>query len=165
MPAGTGYRVRRAAVSPEPLLGGSRADYADAFVVELDAPDAHSPEQWAKAALEGASPVVRGIIRLAQVRVLRLRLRPRTDKQAVLGWPVRASTSEAFHLRADGPLVAGDIVGRRTSPRRIVVTTSLVFERRLARPVWMLVGPLHRRVAAYLLRRAAASLTAGARRR
>lgn len=165
MPTDRGYRVHRIAATPEHSLSGSEPDYADSFAIELESPDAHSPEQWARAALEQASPVVRGIIRFAQVRVLRLHLRPRTDSDAVLGWPVKASTSDTLHLRAAGPLLSGDIFGRRTSPRRLVVTTSLDFERPLARLLWMLVGPLHRLIAGYLLRRAAAFLASGARER
>lgn len=149
-----GYRVRRV----EPPDDVPEHDYADSFALELDEPDAHSAEQWARAALEGASPLVRGVVRLAQAHVLRLRLRPPGDPAAVLGWPVVRCTSEVVHLRAAGPLVTGDVVGRRTSPRRVVVTTSLVFERRAARVLWSVVGPLHRAVAPHLLRVAASSL-------
>lgn len=162
MAAERGYRVRRIEAA-DCSLRDSGHDYADSFAVELEAPDSHSPEQWARTALEQASPVVHGIIRFAQVRVLRLHLRPRTDSGAVLGWPVMASTSDTLHLRAAGPLLNGDIVCRRTSAQLVVVTTSLVFERRLAGFLWILVGPVHRRIAGYLLRSAAASLTAGIR--
>jgi hypothetical protein len=163
--AATGaYCVRRLDAA-EMSLGGGSHDYADAFAVELEAPDAHSPEQWARVALEQASPVVRRIIRFAQVRVLRLQLQPSADTGAVLGWPVVASTVDTVHLQAAGRLLSGDIVGRRLSPQLMVLTTSLTFERRLAGLLWVVVGPLHRRIAADLLRRAAASLTAGARQK
>lgn len=158
-----GYRVRRVDPVGTVQQGGGQ-DYADSFAVELETADSHSPEQWARAALEHASPVVRWIIRLAQVRVMRLQLRPRADPDAVLGWAVVSSTPDALHLRAAGPLLDADIVGRRVSPHVVVLTTSLSFTRRRARLLWVAVGPLHRRIAGHLLRQAAASLTAGGRR-
>lgn len=164
MAAEPAYRVRRIEAA-DLLLEGGAHDYADSFAVELEAPDSHSPEQWARAALEQASPAVRRIIRFAQAGVLRLDLRPRTDSGAVLGWAVVASTADTLHLRAVGPLLNGDIVGRRMSPQVVSLTTSLIFKRRLAGLLWILVGPVHRRVAGYLLRQAAASLTAGARQK
>ncbi len=160
MLSGAGYTVRRMAPVPDPSLVGISHDYADSFAVDLEVPDARSPEYWARTALEQAPCIVRGLIRVAQARVLRLRLRPRTDTDAVLGWPIASSTQDTLHLRATGHLLRADIVVRRVSGLRFITTTSLVYKRRSASTLWMFVGPLHRCIKPYLLGRAAAALTA-----
>jgi hypothetical protein len=55
-------------------------------------------------------------------------------------------------------------VGRRADASSTRLTTLLVFRRPAARVVWALVGPLHRRIAPYLLARAAQAPTGAAQR-
>lgn len=152
------YRVRRVAVAPEPLVDRAGLDYADAFELRLDAPDDHSAEQWMRAALEQSHPAVRRLIRLVHGRIARFSLS--TDPDSLLGWRTLSSTPDALHVMTSGPMLRAEIVARRTSATTATVTTFLFYERRSTGVLWLVIGPLHRRVAPYLLRRAAARLTA-----
>lgn len=160
MSAGEGFTVQRIAPAPDASVVGDDLDYADSFALDLAVADDRSPEHWARTALGQAPLLIRAVIRFAQGRVLRLHLRPATDEEAVLGWSVATSTKDTLHLHATGRLVRADIVVHRESPLRVTTTTSLVYKRRPAAWLWMIVGPLHRRIAPYLVARAATSLVA-----
>jgi hypothetical protein len=146
--------VTRRLPRPAPADAGGRADYADAFEVRTDLPDHRSAEQWARSALEHAPRAVRGTILVAHRGLLRFRLGPLRSSSHVLGWRIRRSDPDRIELTAEGPLVSGLLVGRRTSPTVIQLETFLFFHRRSARLVWLAVGPVHRRFAPLLLRRA-----------
>jgi hypothetical protein len=147
---------RRVPVAAEPLLDG-RHDYADSFEVRLAQPDTHSAEDWARTAFEQAPPMLRGLIRFVHARIARFQLSAGRD--GILGWGTVRSEPDVMHLQTDGPLLRADIVARRTSPTTSTATTFLCYRRPLAAVLWKVIGPLHRRVAPYLLGRAAAVLT------
>jgi hypothetical protein len=155
----SGFRVYRCPVPAEALVNGAAYDYADSFEVRLEHPDTHSAEQWARAALEHAPPTSRRLIRLVHARVLRFRLGPCSDANHILGWPIVTADHGVVHLETAGPLLRALIILRRTSPTCAAATTFVFYERSTARPLWVAVGPLHRRIAPYLLQRAAASMT------
>ena len=135
---------------------GSGIDYADAFEVEVRVPDERSAEAWVRCGLEGAPAVVRRIIQIAHRRVLRFRLAPPSSPDHVLGWAITESAPDVIRLEATSPILRAAIVGRRSDPTHTRLTTLLWFGRRtLARAIWVFVGPLHRRIAPYLLARAA----------
>ena len=153
--ARAGAEVVRSSATEDPEVRGS-VDYADCFEVSLDGPDHRPPLLWARAALEGMPPVLRAVVLVAHRRVLRLRLGPLAAEDHVLGWRVVESREDLVRLEADGPLIHGVLVGRRTGPTTVVLRTFVRFRRaRLARATWTVVGPVHRRVAPYLLARAA----------
>ena len=143
----------------EPLIGGERYDYADCFEVRLPGPDERSAEEFTRSALEEAPWPVRGTVSIAHRYVLRLRLGPRSSPHHLFGWEICASEHDVVHLEARSPLLGrGAIVARRPDPGRAVLTTYVFFARpRLSRAVWAVTGPVHRRVAAYLLERVASS--------
>jgi hypothetical protein len=60
-------------VAGEPLLGGDRYSYADAFEIRLSEPDERSAEQFTRCAFEQASWPVRRTIAIA-FRVIGLRI-------------------------------------------------------------------------------------------
>lgn len=151
-----GYQVRRVPVASEPLVEGTY-DYADSFELRLEQSDTHTAEQWVRTALEQAAPGVRGLVRFVHGRVAKFGLD--SSPHSVLGWRTVASTRDVFHLAAAGPVLRAEIVARRTSPVTATLTTFLFYERRRTRLLWLVVGPLHRRVAPYLLTRAASRLT------
>ena len=156
-----GTRARRVAVAPaEPLIGGAHYDYADAF--DVDVPDDGRPaEQLCRAGLERAPLPLRWVIVAAHRHVLRLRLGPLSSPEHILGWRIRTTEPDVVHLEAAGPLLRGVLVARRVESGRAVLTTFVTFGRpRAARMIWAIVGPLHRRVAPYLLERAAAITSA-----
>lgn len=139
------------AVEPE-----EQADYSDRFELSVARPDDRSAEEWARAALEGMPAALRGLVLFAHRRLLRFSLGPLDAADHVLGWRVVISRHDLIRLEADGTLVRGVLVARRTSPTTSVLRTFVFFRRgRLSRVTWTLVGPIHRRVAPYLLARAA----------
>jgi len=148
--------VRRVAPSPQSPTG-DRFDYADSFEIRLPGPDHRRPEEWMRRGLEEAPRPLRWTILAAHRFVLRFHLAPLSATDHVLGWRVVTSTPEQVHLQASGPLMVGDLVGRRDSPEQMELSTYLSFKRPLsARLIWSGVGVLHRRIAPYLLERAAA---------
>ncbi|TFV87022.1 DUF2867 domain-containing protein [Blastococcus sp. CT_GayMR16] len=151
-----GDRSVRAA--PDPLSGNRRPDYADAFEIGTSEPDARTAEQWARCALEEAPVAVRWTIQIAHRYLLRFRLGPHPSREHVLGWRIVATEPDLIRVEASSPLLDAVIVGRRVDPTCTRLTTSLFYVRpAAARAVWTLVGPLHRRIAPYLLSRAAPS--------
>ena len=149
------YRVGRVAVAAEPLVPPDH-DYADAFELRLDQPDTHTAEEWVRAGLDGSGSAVRATIRFVHARVARFALR----EDGILGWEVVASTPDVLHLRTEGPLLRAEIVARRTSPTTATASTFLHYKHRVTPLLWRGIGPVHRRVAPLLLRRAAARFAA-----
>ena len=155
----TRERARRVPVPVrEPLIGADRYDYADAFEIQLDESDARSAEEFARCALEDAPWLVRGVVWIVHRYLLRLRLGPRSSSDHVFGWKIRTSEPDVLRLEAVSPFLGrGVIMGRRPDPTRRVITTYVFFARpAVARVLWTVTGPLHRRVAVYLLEHAAA---------
>jgi hypothetical protein len=153
-PAARAVRVP-AGVGDLPAALGQPA-YVDAFELRLDRPDSRSAEEWARAGLEGAPSVLRWIIRGAQRFVLGLRLAPAGSPDHILGWTIDASEYEVVRLGAASQFMRASIVGRRTDETTVRLTTLLFYDRPwIAQTLWMVVGPVHRRVARLLLQRAA----------
>jgi hypothetical protein len=153
-------RARRVPVAAEdPLIGGDRYDYADAFEIRLPEPDARSAEQFVWCALEQASWLVRWTVPVVHRHVLRLRLAPPSSPDHLFGWKVLTRQPDVIHLEAVSPVLGrGVLVFRRVEPTSASMTTYLFYRRPTpARVVWTIVGPLHRRVAPYLLEHAAAT--------
>jgi hypothetical protein len=145
-------------VAEEPLIGSDRYDYSDAFEIRVREPDARSAEQFVRCALEHAPWPVRSTVWIAQRNLLRLRLGPRSSPDHLLGWKILTSEPEVIHLEAVSPLLRGVLVGRRVDPTCVVITTYVFYTRpALARVVWKIAGPLHRRIAVYLLEHAASA--------
>ena len=140
----------------EPLIGDASYDYADSFEIRVPESDERSAEQFVRCAIEDAPRPLRELVWLVHRHVLRLRLGPRSSASHVLGWRIKTSERDAFRLEATSPLFGrGVIIGRRPDPTRAVVTTYVFHSRpTLGRAIWAVVGPLHRRVAPYLMERA-----------
>ena len=131
-------------------------DYADCFELRVSEPDPRTAEQFARVCLEQAPRVVRGFVRFAHVHLLRFRLAPMSSAQHVLGWDVVVSEPDVVQLEAVSPLLGrGVILGRRTEPTRMDLTTYVYYARGLSRLVWWLIRPVHRIAARVLLLRAA----------
>jgi hypothetical protein len=138
--------------------GSDRFDYADAFEIRLTAPDERPAVEWMRCGLERAPLPLRWTILVAHRFLLGFRLAPRSAPGNVLGWRIVTSEPDLVHLQASSPLMRGDLMGQRDSPDQMVLSTYLSFRRPVpARLVWFAVGPLHRRIAPYLLERAAAA--------
>lgn len=153
-----GGEIRRCVVADDDAGSEPGWSYADAFELWLTGQDERTAEQWARDALEQSPRLIRSIILFAQRQLLRLDLGPRgSTPDHVLGWRIVESDQDTIRLSADGPLLRGVILGRRLASEGCEIRTYLYFHRRRAGVLWRLVGPIHRRVAPYLLRRAAAS--------
>lgn len=149
------YSVSKVPVLPEPWVEeGYR--YADAYELRLAEPDHHSAEEWMRTAIDQAAPWVRWIVRFVHARVLRFSLS--REPNSVLGWDTVSSVPEAFHIETRGPAFRAEIVMRRGSDTTATVTTFLFHDRRSTALLWLVVGPLHRRIAPYLIARAASQL-------
>jgi hypothetical protein len=150
--------ARRVAPAAKTPWGSDGFDYADAFEIGLTAPDERPAEEWMRCGLEQAPRPLRWTILVAHRFVLGFHLAPRSEPGNILGWRIVSSKPDLSHLQASSPLMVGDLVARRDSPVQMTLLTYLTFNRRvLGRLVWVAVGPLHRRIAPYLLERAAAA--------
>ncbi len=151
-------RARRVPVAAEEPLGDDRYDYADAFEIRPREADARSAEQFVRSALKDASRLVRWTIWIAHRYLIRFRLAPRLSKDHILGWEILRSESDVVVLQAVSPFLQGVIVGRKVDPNRAVITTYVFYTRpTVCRVLLKIIGPVHRRIAPYLLERAAAS--------
>ncbi len=140
--------VRRVSVT-DPIVAGSRYDYADAFELQLEVPDGRSPEEWVRSGVDATPAWIKRIAGnadgLASARIVE-------------------SDSDLVVLEDSDPLMDTVMVGRNVEPGRRVLTTVLRYRRPLlARAVWAFVGLLHRRTARQLVeggRRRASSVKA-----
>jgi hypothetical protein len=155
-PARTTPAQRVPVPSDEPLLGGRRYDYADAFTIQVHQRDERSAEQFARYALEHAPRPLQLTVSIAQRKLLRLRLSPSGAPDYLAGWRVVTSEQDVIQLEANSPLLDAMLVGRRAETSGVTLATYVFFTRPVpARLLWKIVSPIHRRVAAYLLERAA----------
>lgn len=152
----TALSARRVPVTEEKLRGIGRYDYADAFEVRVPDPDQRSAEQWLRCGFGQAPPALRWTIVVAHRHVLGFRLAPVSSPDHVVGWTVVDAQPDVIHLEAASPLLSAAMVGRRANATTTTLTTCLTYERPRAAQVWRMLGPLHRRIAPYLLNRAAA---------
>ena len=153
-------RAHRVAVAAgEGGLDIEAYDYADAYAIQLPQPDSRTAEEFVRCALEQAASPIRRTIRIAHRYVLRVRLGPRSSRDHVFGWKIAVSTPEVVRLEAVSPLLGrAIIVGRRVDSTGMRLTTCIKFHRpTLGRAIWAVVGPLHRRIAPYLLEHTAAA--------
>lgn len=134
-----------------------RPDYADLFTIDGPESGTRSARQLAERALEHAAWPVRSAIWFAHRHLLRFRLGPRSSPDHVLGWTVVADEPDMIELEAESTLLRAVVVMRRVEATW-TFTTQLFYARRAQAPaLWTVVGPLHRRIAPYLLKGAVAS--------
>ena len=144
------------------VVAGDTYDYADAFEVSVCGPDTRTAEEVVRAGLEGAPGWLGTMVLIAHRHVLRFELAPAGTPDHIMGWEVLSAEHDVMRLRATGPLMDGLLIARRAGPSEAVLETYVSYRRRvLGRIIWAAVGPVHRAVAPYLLRRAAATSAAG----
>jgi hypothetical protein len=119
-------------------------------------PDARTAEQFARSALDNAPPFVRVMMRVTQRYLLGFRLGPRAAPDHIQGWRIVRSERTVIQLEVIGVLGRAVVVGQQLDPRKRRLTTYNFYSRpKLGRFIWAIAGPMHRRIAAYLLERAA----------
>jgi hypothetical protein len=128
-------------------------DYEDAFTASVPDALSRSPEIWAREVLEGASWPMRAFLRVGWRYFLCFRL---ARDNAVLGWPVVASDDGWVALEQSSWLY--DVVLlMRASEHELTWATRVTFRSPASRPVWWIVGAIHRRYAPRALQRASAA--------
>ena len=134
-----------------------RADYTDGFALERGRADAASSERWARASLEDAPLALRWFIIAGWRIVLRLRLGPRPSPDYVLGWKIIGRAPEETVLELRSSFLTAHLVFRLDG-QRVIWSTFVQYDRRLAGFVWPPVSLLHRRIVPFALRGAASRL-------
>ena len=143
-----GFTARRSNV------GVAGSDYSDTFEVPLTPGDDRSAKELFLAGVESIPAWVGIVVFIAHRYVLRLQLSPIGTPDHLMGWKIVDADHDSIRLGAAGPLIDGVLAARRT--RSVAALETSVTYRRpvVARLVWAAVGPVHRRVGPYLLRRA-----------
>jgi len=129
------------------------ADYTDAVAVSAGS---WTPEQWARAALEGLPAALRWFVVVGWVAVLRLRLGPLRSPDHVVGWTVAESSPERAVLTTESSFLTGRLEFRLDGGD-LVWSTFVGYRRAPARVLWPPVSVLHRVIVPYALGRAARS--------
>jgi hypothetical protein len=147
--------VRQVAVSPpaRALSTLSRVDYEDAFLVETGPEEDRTPEQWARAMVEGAPATMQRSLRRSWF-ALGLRLGSARDDRLVLGWRLRRSGPD-FALFGAGSRIGmpAELLFQRQG-HTLLFATFVRLGNPIVRLVWAGVAPGHRRVVAHLLAQA-----------
>ena len=154
-------KARRTAV-PKTVMDSKEfagSHYSSAF--ELPAPEARSrtPEQWGRAAFEGAPAVLRAFLVFGWTGVLRLRMGPRPSAEHVLGWhmsgpvPDAGTDTESLVMEAhSGALATYNVVV--VTDTGVLWATAVHFKRPVGRVLWRMAQPIHHLSIPRLLRRA-----------
>ncbi|MFI5510500.1 hypothetical protein ACIA48_23810 [Mycobacterium sp. NPDC051804] len=140
--------ARRCEVTESP---SPSSDYADAFEVTVDETDARTAEEVVRTGLSRVAPERFSALILAHRHILGFRLGPASSQDHVMGWRVVMSEPGVCRLEADGPLMGGTMVARRVDPVTMRLTTFVRYRQPLARLVWAIAGPIHRRAAPQLM--------------
>ena len=152
-------RARQAPVADEPLTDDARYDYADAFEIEVRTQEMRSAEELVRLAIEEAPAVIRRTILTAHRHLLRFRLGPASSPGHIMGWNIVRSEPDVVQIETVGPVARAVIVARKPAPNRMRVSTFVFYVRpAIGRLLLKLAGPVHRRIAPYLLERTAAAL-------
>ncbi|MBW3652757.1 MAG: hypothetical protein KY433_04010, partial [Actinobacteria bacterium] len=129
---------------------------ADAFEIEVVEQESRSAEQLARFALEEASPSVRRTIQIAHRTLLRFQVGPASSRDHILGLTIVTSRPDVVVLEGVSHILRAVIVVKKTEPRRLLISTYVFYLRpAVAGLLLKIVGPVHRRIAPYLLERTA----------
>jgi hypothetical protein len=127
------------------------SDYADAFEVTVDRTDARTAEEIVRTGLSRVAPTRFSALLLAHRHVLGFRLGPASSPDHVMGWRLVTSEPDLCRLEADGPMMAGTMIARRVDPVTARLTTFVRYRNPVAKIIWAVCGPIHRRAAPQLM--------------
>ena len=131
----------------------ARPDYLDA--TEWVGERVRTAEDWARATFEGAPSMVRLVLRLGWRWGLGLRIGPSPAPGHVLGWPILEAGAARMVLGVDSVVLGPCRLVFQVDPARVQLITVIRYEHRISRPVWTVIGPIHRWVTRLLVTRAA----------
>jgi hypothetical protein len=139
--------------SARELTALSRVDYTDAFVLTTPRAEGRTAEDWARAILEDAPYATRQGLRRGWF-ALGVALGATDDRRRVLGWAVRRSSPNHVVLAADSLMgMEGEVLLKRERGA-LLVATLMKLNNPVARAVWTVFSPRHRKVVRHLLRQA-----------
>jgi hypothetical protein len=125
-------------------------DYADLFTVSTSGATDRSPEEWARAVLEGTAL---GESARSLWRLLGLRLGPRDSADHVQGWKIADRGDTWIRLQTASWFMTAHAVVQ-VEDGHVSVALFLRFDRAIAVLVWVPVGVMHRRGVPTMLRQA-----------
>lgn len=128
----------------------AKLDYVDLFVATTSKATDTSAEEWARSAMEGASPAGRFIA----WRVLcGLRLEPRPSPVYVAGWKIAERGDNWIRVKASSWFMSARIVFQ-VDEGRVSFATFIRYDRPIGALVWRPVSVIHRAIAPDFLRAA-----------
>jgi hypothetical protein len=128
----------------------SPPDYVDLFTIATSGIASTSPEQWARAGLEGAAG--QGGQFVWRV-LLGLRLEKRSTPDHVAGWKIADRGDDWLRLEADSWFLTAHLVFQ-VDARQVSVATFIRYDRPIAAFIWPPLSAGHRRAMPGLLRHA-----------
>jgi hypothetical protein len=152
-----GVRQIEVPITARALCTLARIDYADAFVLETSLGIDRTPEEWARAILEGAPTALRTKLLLGW-SAIGLKVARGRSARSVLGWQLRASGPEFVLLGADSRIgMPGELVFL-PGHDKLVFATFVQQDNFIARAVWAATEPTHVPVVRDVLEQAARRL-------
>jgi hypothetical protein len=130
-------------------------DYEEMFVAQAKDAKRFSAERWARSAIEGTPVMRRQAPRLWHA--LRLRMGPRPSPDHVNGWKIAANEDDWIRLEAASSYASIHVIVR-VEADEVQEAMFISYDRAIARPIWAIVGPFHRRAMPSLLRYAVKTL-------
>ena len=124
------------------------SDYVDLFVATTRAATDSSPEDWARAAIEGAPAAGRF---LAWRAALQLQLDSEPSPDRVGGWRIAGRDNSWIRLEASSWCMTAQMVFQ-LEDGQVSFATFMNYDRRVAALIWTPVSAIHRAVAPDFLR-------------
>ena len=125
-------------------------DYVDLFTATASDATDKSPEQWARATVEGVAPWARFVA----WRVLcGLRVEPLPSPDSLAGWKIADRGDRWIRMEASSSFMTAHIVFH-VDEKRVSFATFVRYDRPMAALVWPSVSIIHRRAVPGLLRHA-----------
>jgi hypothetical protein len=128
----------------------AKLDYVDLFVATTSEATDASPEQWARAAMERASPAGRFI---AWRLLCGLHLEPRRSPEYVAGWKIADRGDNWIRVEASSSFMSARMVFL-IDERRASFATFVRYDRPIGALIWGCVSVIHRAIAPDFLRAA-----------
>ncbi|HEV3322066.1 MAG TPA: DUF2867 domain-containing protein [Solirubrobacteraceae bacterium] len=135
-------------------LAGYDYDYDDSFTAPRAAADDRTPEQLARAVFEDAPRPVRWFLVSGFRYGLGLKFGPRPSPEHVLGWAIIDRSPDSVTIESRLWFLTSRLVFR-TEPSRVMYSTYVRYDRRIAAIIWPPVSMLHRQIVPRMLRHAA----------
>jgi hypothetical protein len=128
----------------------ARADYADAFVLDVGPAAGHSGEEWARSAIEESPATVRLILRLGWATI-GLELGAGGAPGGVFGWSLLHGDDDFALLGVDSRIGMPAEILFRPEGDTLLLCTFVEQRTPLAKAVWTATAPLHREIVPRLL--------------